>query len=119
LMAAAGSIDPILADSIMQEAQSGAEEIQKQILDDLSKIFAGIEMPARPNGGQIAAQILQQYTQQPDIADRLQQDQGFQQRLQKYAAQYTFQEQQMINGSEFGKLGTRAASVGQMQTQQM
>lgn len=119
LMAAAGSIDPILADSIMQEAQNGSEEIQKQVLDDLSKIFAGIEMPARPNGGQIAAQILQQYIQQPDIASRLQQDQGFAERIQKYAAQYTFQEQQSINASEYGKLGTRAASVGEMQTQGM
>lgn len=119
LMAAAGSIDPILADSIMQEAQNGSEEIQKQVLDDLSKIFAGIEMPARPNGGEIAAQILQQYIQQPDIASRLQQDQGFAERIQKYAAQYTFQEQQSINASEYGKLGTRAASVGEMQTQGM
>jgi len=117
LTAAMSNIDPVLADAIMQETETASQEIQNQILDDLSKIFAGIEMPARPNGGQVASQLIQQYAQQPDIAARLQQDQMFAERLNKYASQYTFQEQQMINATEFGQLGTEAARVGDIQTQ--
>ena len=111
------NIDPVLADAIMQETETASQETQNQILDDLAKIFAGIEMPARPNGGQIASELIQQYAQQPDIAARLQQDQMFSERLNKYAGQYAFQEQQMINATEFGQLGTEAARVGNIQTQ--
>jgi hypothetical protein len=101
----------------MQETETASQEIQNQILDDLAKIFSGIEMPARPNGGQVASQLIQQYAQQPDIAARLQQDQMFAERLNKYASQYTFQEQQIINATEFGQLGTEAARVGDIKTQ--
>jgi hypothetical protein len=119
LMSFANSIDPILADSIMQENQDASMEMQKQILDDISKIFSGIEMPARPNGGQVAVQIVQQYLQQPDIMQRMQTDQAFAARIQKYLGQYTFQEQQRINATEFGQLGTEAAQMGEMQTQEI
>jgi hypothetical protein len=86
----ANAIDPIAADSILQPAESGQQQVVKGVTDDLTKIFAGIEMPARPNGAQIALQILQQYAQQPDVAQRLQQDESFRGRIEKYAAQYTF-----------------------------
>jgi hypothetical protein len=119
LTAVANTVDPILADSIMQEDQDASAEMQRQILDDLSKIFAGIEMPARPNGGQTAVQITQQYMQQPDIMQRMQTDQAFAQRLQKYLSQYTFQQQQLVNANEYGQLGTEAAQMGEMQTQQL
>ncbi len=119
LMSFANSIDPILADSIMQENQDASMEMQKQILDDISKIFSGIEMPARPNGGQVAVQIVQQYLQQPDIMQRMQTDQAFAARIQKYLGQYTFQEQQRVNATEFGQLGTEAAQMGEMQTQEI
>ena len=119
LTAAMSSIDPILADGIMQETETASQEIQKQVLDDLAKIFAGIEMPARPNGGQAATAIVQQYISQPDIAARLQQDQAFAERLNKYASQYAFQEQQLVNANEFGRLGTEAARVGEVNTQDM
>jgi hypothetical protein len=41
----------------------------------------------------------------------------FAERLNKYASQYTFQEQQIINATEFGQLGTEAARVGDIKTQ--
>tara|TARA_X000001382_G_scaffold125577_1_gene111173 strand:+ start:1876 stop:3966 length:2091 start_codon:yes stop_codon:yes gene_type:complete len=119
LIAYASSVDPILADSILQKTETASEEVQKDILDDLSKIFAGIEMPARSNGGAVATQIIQNYMQQPDIAQRMQQDQSFGQRMQKYMQQYTFQEQQQVNATQFGIYGTEAASVGEVQTQKL
>jgi len=78
---------------------------------------AGMEMPARPNGGQVALQIIQQYASQPDITERLQTDEAFAARLQKYAGQYQFAQQQQINATQYGQYGTAAASVGDIQTQ--
>jgi len=116
LEVAASSIDPTLADAVLQPSEEAQEQVVKQVTDDLAKIFAGIEMPARPNGAQIALQVIQQYTSQPDIAARLQQDEAFAARLEKYAGQYTFQMQQMQN-AQIGRIGTAPASMGGMQTQ--
>jgi hypothetical protein len=115
---AANSIDPVLADAVLQPAEAAQQQIVKDVTDDLAKIFAGIEMPARPTGAQVAMQVIQQYTAQPDVAQRAQQDEAFAGRLQKYAGQYTFQMQQMQN-AEIGKLGTAPAQMGNMPTQQM
>ena len=114
----ANAIDPIAADSILQPAESGQQQVVKGVTDDLTKIFAGIEMPARPNGAQIALQTLQQYAQQPDVAQRLQQDEAFRGRLEKYAAQYTFQMQQAQN-AQIGRIGTQPAAMGDVNTQAM
>jgi len=118
LDAAATSIDPILADRILQPTEDAQEEITKQVTDDLAKIFAGIEMPARPNGAQIALGIIQQYASQPDVTQRLQSDESFKARLQKYSGQYTFQMQQQQN-AEIGRVGTAPAQMGEINTQNM
>jgi hypothetical protein len=115
----AGSVDPVLADAVLQPTEVAQDKVIKDVTDDLTKIHAGIEMPARPNGGQIAMQLIQQYTQQPDIAQRLQTDQGFAQRLQKYMAQYEFAQAQQVNATQYGQYGTSAAAVGDVQTQGM
>lgn len=114
----AGSVDPVLADSVLQPVEEAQQQILKDVTDDLSKIYAGIEMPARPNGAETAMQILQNYVQQPDIAARLQSDQAFSARLQKYMGQYQFSMQQAQN-AQIGRIGTAPAEMGQVQTQQM
>lgn len=118
LEVAASSIDPTLADAVLQPAEEAQEQVVKQVTDDLSKIFAGIEMPARPNGAQIALQVIQQYTSQPDVAQRLQTDEAFAARIQKYAGQYSFQIQQAQN-AQIGRIGTAPASMGGVETQGM
>jgi hypothetical protein len=115
---AAQEIDPIMADAILQPVETAQQQVIKDVTDDLSKIFAGIEMPARPAGAQIAMQIIQQYSQQPDIAERAQNDELFAARLQKYAGQYIFQMQQVQN-AEIGRIGTAPAQMGEIQTQAM
>jgi hypothetical protein len=94
------------------------EQVTKQVTDDLAKIFAGIEMPARPNGAQVAMQVIQQYTSQPDIQQRAQQDQAFAARLEKYAGQYTFMMQQQQN-AQIGRIGTQPAAMGNIDTQNL
>lgn len=114
----AQGIDPQMADAIIMPAEEAQDRIQKDITDDLAKIFAGIEVPARPNGAQVAMQIIKQYAQQPDIAERLQGDEAFAARLEKYAKQYQFAMQQVQN-AEIGKIGTQPATVGETKTQYM
>jgi hypothetical protein len=115
---AAASIDPVMADSVLQPVETAQQQVVEQVTDDLAKIFAGIEMPARPAGAQIALQVVEQYGQQPDIAQRLQTDQAFAARLQKYVGQYTFQMQQAQN-AQIGRVGTTPAQLGQIDTQDL
>ena len=61
-------------------------------------------------------QVIQQYGSQPDITERLQVDEAFRGRLEKYAGQYTFQLQQAQN-AEIGRVGTDPAQMGNIQTQ--
>jgi hypothetical protein len=115
---AASAVDPVMADAILQPVESAQEEVVKQVTDDLAKIFAGIEMPARPAGAQIAMQVIQEYAQQPDIAQRAATDEAFAGRLQKYIGQYTFQMQQAQN-AQIGRVGTAPAQMGAVNTQNM
>jgi len=112
----ANSVDPVLADQILQPVEAAQDQVIKQVTDDLAKIFAGIEMPARPNGAQIAMNVIEQYTSQPDVQQRLAADQAFAARMQKYAGQYTFQMQQAQN-AQIGRIGTEPAQMGGIQTQ--
>jgi hypothetical protein len=114
----ASSINPIFADYVLQPAEEAQQKVAKNVTDDLAKIFAGIEVPAQPNGAQMAMQMIQAYVQQPDIMQRAQQDEAFGARLQKYMEQYQFQLQQMQN-AEIGRIGTAPAQMGGMTTQGM
>ena len=115
---AAASIDPIMADAVLEPVEMAQQQVVKDVTDDLTKIFSGIEMPARPAGAQIALQVIQQYTQQPDVAQRAQQDEAFRARLEKYAGQYTFQMQQSQN-AQIGRVGTAPAQMGDVSTQNL
>lgn len=116
LDAAANNIDPVLADRILQPTEAAFEQVVNQVTDDLSKIFAGIEMPARPTGAQVAMQVIEQYVSQPDVAARLQSDESFRARIEKYVGQYTFQMQQSQN-AQIGRVGTEPAQMGNISTQ--
>ena len=115
---AASSINPIFADYVLQPVEEAQQKVAKNVTDDLAKIFSGIEVPAQPNGAQIAMQMVQAYVQQPDVAARAQSDEAFAARLQKYANQYQFQLQQAQN-AEIGRIGTAPAQMGGITTQTM
>ena len=50
---------------------------------------------------------------EPDVAERLQTDEAFKARLEKYIGQYTFMQQQAQN-AQIGKIGTQPANMGGM-----
>jgi len=114
----AQTINPVLADYVLQPQEESQQKVMKNVTDDLAKIFSGIEVPAQPNGAQIALQIVQAYATQPDIAQRLQQDEAFAARMQKYAGAYQFQLQQAQN-AEIGRIGVAPSEMGGMSTQGM
>ena len=114
----AAAINPVVADSVLRPAGQAQDQISKQVTDDLSKIYAGIEVGARPNGAQIAMQVIQSYIQQPDVSNRLQNDKAFQARFQKYVQQYQFQLTQQQN-AQIGRIGTAPAAMGETPTQTM
>lgn len=113
---AVNAIDPSIADMIIQPEGQGQEEMVKNVTDDLTKIFAGIPVGARPNGGQIAMQVIQEYTAQEGIQLRIQSDPSFAANIQNYAAQYQQQVVQQQN-AEIGKLGAQPAQMGSVNTQ--
>lgn len=101
-------IDPNLADFVLRPVDEASKEMVGDITDDLTKIYAGVEVGARPQGAQVAMQVIQTYVQQPDIAERLQNDEAFAERFQKYAGQYQFMLTQQQN-AQIGRLGTTPA----------
>ena len=112
----AAQIDPIMADAFLQPAEQAQQQVVKLVTEDLAKIYAGIEVGARPNGAQVALEVIRQYASQPDVLARLQQDEAFRARLEKYTAQYQFALTQMQN-AEIGRLGTAPAQMGGVETQ--
>jgi hypothetical protein len=114
----ASAINPIFADYVLQPMEEAQQKVAKNVTDDLAKIFAGIEVPAQPNGAQIAMQMVQAYVQQPDVAARAQSDEAFAARLQKYAEAYQFQLQQAQN-AEIGRIGVAPAQMGDINLQNM
>ena len=63
-------------------------------------------------------EVIQQYVAQQDVAQRLEQDETFRGRLEKYHAQYVFSLTQMQN-AEIGRIGTQPANMGQINTQKI
>ena len=115
---AANALDPSIADAIIQPEGQGQEEMVKDVTDDLTKIYAGIPVGARPNGGQIAMQVIQEYTSQEGIQGRIQSDPSFMANLQNYAAQYQQQVAQQQN-AQIGRLGAAPAAMGSVDTQNL
>jgi hypothetical protein len=115
--AIAQAIDPVLADHAIKPAGENAAKFQQDVLDDLTKIAAGIEMNARPSGAEAAIQIIDQYVQQPDVNQKVMADEGWAARLTKYRQQYQHQLVQMKN-AQTGRLGTPPAQMGSIQPQQ-
>lgn len=106
---AAFSIDPAFASYVIQPAEENQAKLMNDIADDFAKLFGGVEIGARPNGAQMAMQMGQAWMQQPDVAQRLQGDEAFAARVEKYFGQVQFQLQQAQN-AQIGRIGTAPAT---------
>ena len=106
------SIDPNIAERIIQPVSEGQQKVVNDEHNDLAQIFAGIPKNIRVGTPpQLGLQVIQQYLQQPDVQQRYSQDKAFQERINARAKQYQFQMQQQQNAVT-GRLG--AAMPGPM-----
>lgn len=102
------SVDPGISAAVFQPVEAAQEKIIKAVTDDLAKLYSGVGVGAQPNGAQIALQVVAQWMQQPDIAERYQADDAFRERVDTYVGQYEFQMQQAQN-AQTGRIGTAPA----------
>lgn len=99
------SIDPNIAQRILQPVSVGQAKVVDEVQDDLTKIAAGINVNARINTPpQIALMTIQNYMQSPDVQMRYQTDPAFKERLDAYAKQNQMNADQQQN-AQIGKRG--------------
>ena len=100
------SIDPLIAEQILEPTEVSRDKAIKEEEDTLTKIAAGVNVNVKPGTPpEIALQTLQNYVQgAPDVQQRLQTDQAFRGRIEAHAKQLQFIQQQFQN-AETGRLG--------------
>ena len=101
------SIDPNIAERIIQPASIGQQKLVDDEHADLSQIFSGIPKNIKiGTPPDLGLQIIQQYLQQPDVQQRYGQDKDFKERIDARAKQYNQQKMQQQN-AETGRLGAK------------
>lgn len=103
------SVSPIFAQQLIKPSDESKRDFQRKVVDDLTRIRAGFEVNAQPQGAPMAIEVVQQWANQPDVMAELQENQLFQGRLEKYLMQYVFTMQQQENAVT-GRLGTPPAA---------
>ena len=106
---AVGAIDPVMADSIILSKEDSTQKVLEDVTDRLTKAYAGIDIGAGQGGAEVALQAIEMWAAEPDIAERLQNDEAFGKRVQNIGQQYQFQITQAQN-AEIGKLGGTPAT---------
>lgn len=106
------TIDPNVAERILQPASIGTQQVVEQQQSDLAKLAAGINVNVKPGTPpQLAMQVMQNWLQgAPDVQQRLLSDEPFKQRVEAYGKQINMQLMQQQN-AKIGRLG--AAMPGQ------
>lgn len=101
---------PQFAGRLLRPREQAVADIRKDVAEDLTMIFAGNTVNARPTGAQVALQYIQEYTQQPSVQEKLANDPNYAAALQAYVQQYEFQVQQQQNAVT-GRLGAPAQDI--------
>ncbi len=92
------SIDPNLAEVILEPTSVQQEKITKEVVDDMTKIRTGFSVNVKPNTPpQLAMQVIQTWMQSQDVAQLYQTDGPFKERLDAYVKQVKFAESQEQN----------------------
>lgn len=96
---------PQFASRLLRPVGKAQADIRKDVAEDLTMIWAGHTVNARPTGAQIALQYIQEYSQKENVQARLGADHEFAQAISEYTKQYEFQIEQQQNATT-GRLGT-------------
>ena len=119
LQIAVGQIMPGAAESILLPKETAQAKAMEEERQTIAEIYAGVPPNVKPNDAhEMKLQVFQQWLQQPDVAQKVQQDPALQERIQNYMQQRQMQVQQKQN-AEIGRLGaapTQFGSTGAAQT---
>lgn len=102
------SIDPNLAERILQPASVGTQQIVNDEQGDLAQLFAGINKDIKPGTPpQLGLQVMQNWLQAPDVQQKVMADEALKGRVEARLKQYQF----AIVQSENARIGRLGASM--------
>ena len=101
---------PQFADRILRPVEEAQADIEKDVAEDLTMIWAGNNLNARQTGAQTALGYIERYTQQQNVQKRMNEDEEYANALEAYIQQYQFQIQQQQNAMT-GRLGTQQQDI--------
>jgi hypothetical protein len=112
LQIAVGQILPGAAESIILPKETASQKAMDEERQTIAEIYAGVPPNVKPNDAhEMKLQVFQQWLQQPDVAQKVQQDPALQERIQNYMQQRQMQVQQKQN-AEIGRLGAAPTQFG-------
>jgi hypothetical protein len=118
--------DPMAAETILLPAEVGTDKIKNETLSDIAQMSAGIARAPAPNAAELRMQVVGEYEgeqQQIQASGQVESilftNPQFMFLLGEYKKQLEMAIAQKKNGTEFGIYGTEAASVGNLETQNL
>ena len=113
LQIAVGQIMPGAAESILLPKETAQAKAMEEERQTIAEIYAGVPPNVKPNDAhEMKLQVFQQWLQQPDVAQKVQEDPALQERIQNYMQQRNMQIQQKQN-AQIGRLGAAPTQFGQ------
>ena len=112
LQMAVEQIGPGWGERVILPKETATQKAVEEERLAIAQLTSGIDLDVKPNDAhEIKMQIFQQWIQQPDIQEKIQQDEGLQQRIENYGKKRMFQMQQIENAS-IGRLGGTPSQFG-------
>lgn len=103
---------PGAADKIIQPRETAINKAVEEERSTIAELVAGVPPNVRPNDAhQTKLQVFQQWMQQPDIQQRIQEDEALRARVENYFQQRNFQIQQQQN-AQIGRQGAQPTQFG-------
>ena len=104
---------PGAADKIIQPRETAINRAVEEERSTIAELVAGVPPNVKPNDAhETKLQVFQQWLSQPDIQEKIQQDEALQARVQNYFQQRNFQIQQKQN-AQIGRMGAQPTQFGQ------
>lgn len=112
LQMAVEQIGPGWGERVILPKETATQKAVEEERMAIAQITSGIDLDVKPNDAhEVKMQIFQQWLQQPDIQEKISQDEGLQARIENYAQKRMFQMQQIQNAA-IGRLGGTPSQFG-------
>ena len=103
---------PGAADKVIQPRETATNRAIEEERQTIAELVAGVPPNVKPNDShQVKLQLFQQWMQQPDIQQRMAQDEALRGRVENYLQQRSFQIQQIQN-AQIGRQGAAPTQFG-------